>query len=318
MFQQKFNKGSTSFSFHYIFSTIQQFNNIRIMNSLDNKNIQIADFLAEKGYLPISKKGANWWYLSPLHNENTASFKVNVDKNVWYDFGLGKGGGLATLVNLLYHPNNFQDYLHHLSGIRTSFPSTPKTTREGSETFSNVEVKSLANSALLKYLGKRGIAQQVASQYCKEVHYQNRDKSYFAVGFPNRSGGYEIRNAYFKGCISPKDISVISKGNKDCHVFEGFIDFLSYVVLHGDCDAIVLNSVINVPKSIDYLNRYDSVYCHLDNDKAGHDATEQIRILCKGNVIDASEEYGEAKDLNEFLCKRMNSQGQVLSCGFKR
>ena len=204
------------------------------MNTFDNKHIQIADFLAEKGYLPISKKGTNWWYLSPLHNENTASFKVNVDKNVWYDFGLGKGGGLATLVNLLYHPNNFQNYLHHLSGIRTSFPSTPKTTREGSETFSNVEVKSLGNSALLRYLGKRSIAQQVASQYCKEVHYRNHDKNYFAVGFPNRSGGYEIRNAYFKGCISPKDISVISKGNKDCHVFEGFIDFLSYVVLHGD------------------------------------------------------------------------------------
>lgn len=312
------NNSSTILSFHYIFSTIQQFNNIRIMNSLDNKNIQIADLLAEKGFLPISKKGANWWYLSPLHSENTASFKVNVDKNVWYDFGLGKGGGLATLVNLLYHPNNFQDYLHHLSGIRTSFPSTPKTTREGSETFSNVEVKSLVNSALLKYLGNRGITQQVASQYCKEVHYQNRDKSYFAVGFSNHSGGYEIRNAYFKGCIPPKDISIISKSYKDCHVFEGFIDFLSYVVLHGDCDAIVLNSVINVPKSIDYLNRYDSVYCHLDNDKAGHDATEQIRILCKGNVIDASEEYGEAKDLNEFLCKRMNSQGQVQSCGFKR
>ena len=288
------------------------------MNSLDNNQIQIADFFAEKGYLPISKKGANWWYLSPLHGENTASFKVNVDKNVWYDFGLGKGGGLATLVNLLYHPNNFQDYLHHLSGIRTSFPSTLKTTREGSETFSNVEVKSLVNSALLKYLGNRGITQQVASQYCKEVHYQNHGKSYFAVGFSNRSGGYEIRNAYFKGCIPPKDISVISKSYKDCHVFEGFIDFLSYVVLHGECDAIVLNSVINVPKSIDYLNRYDSVYCHLDNDKAGHDATEQIRILCKGNVIDASEEYGEAKDLNEFLCKRMNSQGLVLSCGFKR
>jgi hypothetical protein len=40
-------------------------------------------------------------------------------------------------------------------------------------------------------------------------------RNYFAIGFPNRSGGYEIRNAYFKGCISPKDISVISKGNED-------------------------------------------------------------------------------------------------------
>lgn len=36
------------------------------MNSLDNKNIQIADFLAEKGYLPISKKGANWCLLNNL------------------------------------------------------------------------------------------------------------------------------------------------------------------------------------------------------------------------------------------------------------
>ena len=211
------------------------------MNTLDFKNIQIADFLAEKGYLPISKKGANWWYLSPLHNENTASFKVNVDKNVWYDFGLGKGGGLATLVNLLYHPNNFQDYLHHLSGIRPSFLVTPQTTREDSATFSNIKVKSLNNSALLRYLGKRGITQQVASQYCKEIHYQNHGKNYFAVGFPNRSGGYEIRNPYFKGCISPKDISIISQGNKACHVFEGFIDFLSYVVLNGECDAVVLN-----------------------------------------------------------------------------
>ena len=59
------------------------------MNKFEYRNIQITDFLAEKNHLPVSKKGANWWYLSPLHNERTASFKVNIDKNVWYDFGLG-------------------------------------------------------------------------------------------------------------------------------------------------------------------------------------------------------------------------------------
>lgn len=286
------------------------------MNTQDYKYIQITDFLAEKNQLPVSKKGSNWWYLSPLHIEKTASFKVNIDKNVWYDFGLGKGGGLSTLVNLLYHPNNLQDYLQHLIGIKTSFPKVSKVTNEEPSTFSHVEVVDLDNSALLTYLAKRGITQQVASQYCKEIHYLSHGKRYFAVGFPNRSGGYEIRNAYFKGCISPKDISVISKGNNVCHVFEGFVDFLSYAVLHGDCDTIVLNSVINVPKSIDYLNRYDYVYCHLDNDKAGHDATEQIKISCRGNVIDASDEYKEAKDLNEFLCKRKICL--VQNSGFKR
>ena len=286
------------------------------MNKFEYRNIQITDFLAEKNHLPVSKKGANWWYLSPLHNERTASFKVNIDKNVWYDFGLGKGGGLVTLVNLLYHPNSFQDYVHLFDGIRASFPTIQEERSKEPSTFCNIEAMNLVNPALFTYLAKRGITQKVASQYCKEVYYLNHGKNYFAVGFPNRSGGYEIRNAYFKGCISPKDISVIYKGNKDCHVFEGFIDFLSYVVLHGDCDAIVLNSVINVPKSIDYLNRYDSIYCHLDNDKAGHEASEQIKILCKGNVIDASDEYEGAKDLNEFLCEKMNRQAP--NCGFKR
>lgn len=278
------------------------------MNKFEYRNIQITDFLAEKNHLPVSKKGANWWYLSPLHNERTASFKVNIDKNVWYDFGLGKGGGLVTLVNLLYHPNSFQDYVHLFDGIRASFPTIQEERSKEPSTFCNIEAMNLVNPALFTYLAKRGITQQVASQYCKEIHYLSQGKSYFAIGFPNCSGGYEIRNAYFKGCISPKDISVISQGNKECHVFEGFVDFLSYVVLHEGCDAVILNSVINVPKSIGILNNYRSVFCHLDNDKAGRNATNQIMALCKSEVTDASDEYADAKDLNEFLCKRMDNE----------
>ena len=39
--------------------------------------------------------------------------EVDTNKNVWYDFGLGKGGGLKTLVELLFHSNNFQSYLYY-------------------------------------------------------------------------------------------------------------------------------------------------------------------------------------------------------------
>ena len=85
------------------------------MNTFDNKHIQIIDFLASHHYQPTAKKGTNWWYLSPLHDEKTASFKVDINKNVWYDFGLGKGGGVKTLIELLFHPNNFQDYLRNLT-----------------------------------------------------------------------------------------------------------------------------------------------------------------------------------------------------------
>lgn len=96
----------------------------------------------------------------------------------------------------------------------------------------------------------------------------------------------------------------ISQSNEVCHVFEGFIDFLSYVVLHGDCDTVVLNSVINVPKRIEILDKYNRIYCHLDNDEAGRNATLQLKVNCRSQTIDASDEYAGDKDLNGLLTKQ--------------
>lgn len=273
------------------------------MNTFDYKNIQITDFLAEEGCQPTAKKGANWWYLSPLHNERTASFKVDVNKNLWYDFGLSKGGNIITLASLLFHTDGFSDLLRHISSIKdVSHPVCLARQRE-SPTFTNIAVNELCNPALLDYLVSRGISQDIAVRYCKEVHYTCNGKRYFAIGFPNRTGGFELRNPYFKGCIAPKDISIIKNGNYVCHVFEGFIDFLSFIVLHGDCDAIILNSIVNMPKAIAVLEKYKQVFCHLDIDEAGRNTTQKLVASCSRDVIDASNEYANDKDLNEYLCK---------------
>lgn len=40
--------------------------------------------------------------------------------------------------------------------------------------------------------------------FCKEIHYELRDRHYFALAFGNVSGGYEMRNAYYKGCIKTR------------------------------------------------------------------------------------------------------------------
>ena len=273
------------------------------MSISDNKTI--TDFLQEQGLQPTSVKGNNWWYLSPLRNERTASFKVDVNKNVWYDFGLGRGGNLRTLVKLLLHGNNYD--LSSGYSLETGHSKT-RLPEKNNASFSDITIMELKNQSLLCYLNSRGINEAIAVQYCKEIHYTNHGKRYYAVGFVNRNGGYEIRNAYFKGCISLKDISVIEHGNDNCHVFEGFIDFLSYVELHGGCDAVVLNSVINVTKALGVLNKYHKVYCHLDNDEAGRNATKQIMMACVSEVVDASSIYAESKDINEFLCKRCKAK----------
>lgn len=97
----------------------------------------------------------------------------------------------------------------------------------------NVSVQPLAHHALVGYLSKRGITFDVGMTYCREVHYEIHGKNYFAIGFPNNSDGYELRNPYFKGCMGRKDITILhgkevpKLDTSCCHVFEGFFDFLS-------------------------------------------------------------------------------------------
>ena len=115
--------------------------------------------------------------------------------------------------------------------------------------------------ALTGYLAERGIPFNVASQYCSQLDYFVHKKKYFAIGFKNVAGGYEIRNRLFKGCVPPKDVSLIKVNgtpSEDCNVFEGFMDFLSAVTLgigKGN-DHLVLNSVANTGKAVGHLDGY--------------------------------------------------------------
>ena len=84
-------------------------------------------------------------------------------------------------------------------------------------------------------------------------------------------------------------------------MFEGFMDFLSYLVLHGECDAVVLNSLVNIPQALPVLERYSQVFCHLDNDAAGRTGTLQIATALGKKCSDMACEYEGNKDLNEYL-----------------
>lgn len=51
-----------------------------------------------EGYVPLKKKGQNWWAPCPFHQEKTASFSVNPGKGMFKCFGCGKGGNVFTFV----------------------------------------------------------------------------------------------------------------------------------------------------------------------------------------------------------------------------
>lgn len=282
------------------------------------KQISLEDYLQCLGHFPVRRRDFKVWYYSPLRNERTPSFKVNTDRNLWYDYGIGKGGGIIELVMEMHHTGDISHVLKLISqhsNVPLSWTSPTFQHVQSEPTFKDVEVLPLTNHILLEYLSGRGLNIIICQQFCREVHYLINNKSYYAIGFPNRSGGYELRNPFFKGCISPKDISIIqSKGiQKDCCIFEGFVDFLSYLTLQKqeispftNChqqDYVVLNSVSNLRKAMPELSSYDAILSFLDNDRTGQDTHCRIAEQYGDKVQDMSTLYSEFKDVNDFLCR---------------
>lgn len=285
------------------------------MNIQTTKQIRIEDYLHMLGHLPVRQCGANLWYRSPLREETDASFKVNTALNKWFDFGIGKGGDLIALASELYGSKDVSYLLRqigsqapHACPMTDPFPKREKP----KPAFQEVEVKELASPALYRYLKERGIEAETARKECREIRYGLGGKRYFAVGFPNMNGGYEIRNRYFKACISPKAVSYIREpeGKRPvCCLYEGFMDYLSFLTLQKKgiegfqpgCDHIVLNSVANLTKAVALLDGYNEIRCFLDNDRAGKDAVDELRKCIGERIFDQSHLYAEYKDLNAYI-----------------
>ena len=147
--------------------------------------------------------------------------------------------------------------------------ASTSVTRHSAPSFEDIRIVPLESHALVAYLQERGIPPEISKAHCQQVHYSCRGKQYYSVAFANESDGYEIRNRYFKGCISPKDISIRrirDDPSTECAVFEGFIDYLSALTLGIiGTDIIIFNSVGNVNKTIPRLRDYNAIHCYLDN-----------------------------------------------------
>ena len=301
------------------------------MDIQTTKQIRIADYLHSLGYSPVKQQGINLWYKSPLREETEASFKVNTERNQWYDFALGKGGNIIALAQELYCSNHVPYLLQRIEEqtphIRPdSFSFGKQSSSE--PRFQQLEIVPLSSPALLSYLQERRINTELAKRECSEARFTHNGKRYFAIAFPNGSGGFEVRNRYFKGCIAPKEISHIRQAGKartTCYVFEGFMDYLSFLTLRQEScpnypeldgqDYIVLNSVSNVNKALYPLGNYERIHCFFDNDHAGLEALRQIRMEYgrERYLRDASQIYRGCKDLNEYLQKQIERKRQLQS-----
>ena len=141
------------------------------------RQISLADFLARLGHEPVRRSGNELWYRAPYRSERTPSFRVNVAKQLWYDFGLGKGGDIFTLAGEFARSGDFMAQARFIAETaRMPFVASEKPLYlpEPSEpAFEGVEAVPLLRSPLTEYLAERGIPYAVAYRHCCRLKLQD-------------------------------------------------------------------------------------------------------------------------------------------------
>ena len=275
------------------------------MNISEARKTHLMDYLNQNGHKPIKIQYGNAWFISPMRQEKTPSFKVHLSRNVWYDFGSGEGGNLIDLVMKL-HNTSFRETIDLIG--RNSFSPVnyiQSCLADESGKIKIDSIQSLSNPVLIQYLKSRAIALPFARLFLKEAFYTVHDRKYFALAFKNDKDGYELRNAFFKTGSSPKYFTTIpGADNSILNVFEGFMDFLSCCTYYNKIPrfrTIVLNSLSFLPRIDSELEQAREVNLFLDNDPAGIGATQKI-VNSDMQVKDwAPVLYPTHKDFNDFL-----------------
>jgi len=279
------------------------------------------------GHEAVSTSERRTTYRSPFNpEERTPSFYTFAGANGtnWKDYASGDGGDmykfLMNYFGISFHEAKMKAI--QLSAVSLNVTEQQKTVTvpgqkqnkpissfNQKKDYEILKVQILQNKALLSYLKKRGISESVTVQAnLKEVYYKVDEKRYFAIAFMNDNEGLEIRNAYFKANLKNKAITSVINGSKQLKVFEGFIDYLSYLEIapnHEISDYLILNSVTLIETALSVLNGgYELVELYLDNDKAGNKGTDQLITILDGVMTyDKRPQYADYKDVNEYLLK---------------
>lgn len=291
----------------------------------DARQIDLINFLATLGHQPQKIRNQDYWYLSPFREEQTPSFKVNRHKNVWFDFGEGKGGDIIDFgvrhfncsVNELLELLSTNQVTRELSFHPLPLAGEKKEPAVGKTLILNS--RPLAALPLPQYLQKRCIPVEIAQKFCREVDFELYEKKYTAIGFKNDSGGYELRNENFKGSGSPKASSFFDQGSNQLAVFEGFFDFLSYQAIcqnnsQAKTNILVLNSLAFFYKVKNIMDKHEMVSLYLDRNKHGIKLTNEAIQWDTKKYIDRSKFYRHGQDLNDWLIQRQNRlAGELLS-----
>lgn len=142
-------------------------------------NNDVVDVISE--YVQLTKRGRNWFGLCPFHGEQTPSFSVSQDKQIFHCFGCGAGGNSITFV-MDIEQLSFQEAVSKLGSrigieleVETASSQTEPISKEESrmkeahafamEYYHHLLLNTEEGEIALQYLEERGFSKELIEQY---------------------------------------------------------------------------------------------------------------------------------------------------------
>lgn len=270
---------------------------------------------------------------------------LKISNGMWYWFSQSIGGKSALEYLIKVREYSFLQAVETIVGsVVATPPKIYKNITKKTPDRLMLPKKAPNNDKAKSYLMSRGID--------KDIIQECIDNDLIYQQFPNNNVvfvGYDqnkiARYAMSRGTNESRYMQEATGSNKAfsfqlealektdrLHLFESAIDLLSYATLMKLSDkewynesllslAGVYKPAINIedsklPLALNYyLNQHPEIkkiYLHLDNDKAGREATEALKYLLSKQyeIIDNPTPMG--KDVNDFLCAKLGIKNKNI------
>lgn len=144
-----------------------------------NARCDIVDIVSR--YVALKKSGSNYFGLCPFHNEKTASFSVAPDKQIFYCFGCGAGGGpIRFIMNI--EGLEFQDAVRFLA--KQYNMTVPETQGNPEEQHRREHIlQALKEAARFFYAQLHSPAGAQALAYFKNRRLSKKTMNNFGLGY---------------------------------------------------------------------------------------------------------------------------------------
>ena len=163
-----------------------------IIEEIKNRN-DILDVVSQ--YVTLKRSGRNYMGLCPFHREDTPSFSVSPDRQIFHCFGCGVGGNSITFISKIENLSFKEtiEFLADRAGIVLPTSSNIEDTEKQNLKRKIYEINELAANFFHENLYKP--TSKLAQEYVKKRKLDNKTLKTFLIGY---SGTYNELYTYLK------------------------------------------------------------------------------------------------------------------------